>query len=331
MKIAILGSNSFSGSHMVNYILENTNYEVIGISRSPEYNPIFLPYLYKKQKSGRFVFYQYDVNKNLNQIMDLLDKEKPEIIVNYAAQGEVRTSWKYPEQWFQTNCMALVALTNKLKDKKYIKRYIHISTPEVYGSCSGRIKENFIYQPSTPYAASKAAGDLFLITLAKSQNFPVVLTRAANVYGIHQQVYRIIPRTIAYLKLGKKIQLHGGGLAKRAFIHIKDNCDAVLKIIYTKNPSLVYHLSSNDGLRSIKDIVKFICEKMGHDFDKCVESVEKPLGQDAVYDLDSSKAKTELDWEPRISLQQGIKEVIRWIEDNWKKIQKLPLQYVHKI
>lgn len=330
MKIVVLGSNSFSGSHLVDYLLENTSAEIIGISRSPENDPVFLPYLYQKTRSQRFRFFQFDINKDRKAILELFDSEKPEIIVNYAAQGEVRTSWKYPEQWFQTNTMAFVGLLTELKDRKYIRKYIQASTPEVYGSCDGRVKENFNYLPSTPYAVSKAACDMYLVALAKSFNFPVVMTRAANVYGIHQQLYRIIPRTIIYLKLGKTIELHGGGNMKRGFIHIRDDCDAVLKIINSERPSLVYHLSPDDGLRTIRDIVKYICHKTGHDFSRSTRDVDAPVGQDTVYDLDSSLAKRELGWSPKVSFEAGVDETIRWIDDNWDVIKDKPFEYIHK-
>src|SRR3990167_7715072 len=114
MKALILGSNSFTGAHFANYLLENTNLEVIGLSRSEEYKPIFLPYLYKKNKSNRFTFHKLDVNQDTKEILNLIDNEKPEFVINYAAQGEVRNSWNAPEQWFQTNSMGVVKIANHL-------------------------------------------------------------------------------------------------------------------------------------------------------------------------------------------------------------------------
>ena len=330
-KVAVLGSNSFTGSHFINYVLENTPAEVIGISRSPEYNPLFLPYLYKKKRPSRFRFHQLDLTKDFDKIINLLDKEKPDVIINYAAQGEVRNSWKWPEQWFQTNCMAVVKLTNALKDKPYLKRYVAISTPEVYGSTKKNIVENFNFCPSTPYAASKLAGDLFLFTLYKKYGFPVIMTRSANVYGIHQQLYRIIPRTIIYLKLGKKIPLHGGGRSVRSFIHVRDVADAAWRAITQGKNGGVYHLAPEKGEISIKDLVKLVCELMDCDFEASVELIDENFGQDAMYSLDSSKARKELGWKSETSLKKGIKEMIKWIDENFEEIKKQPLDYIHKI
>ena len=331
MKALILGSNSFTGGHFVNYLLEKTDLNVIGVSRSAEYKPIFLPYLYKKNKSNRFQFHKLDVNQDTKEILNLIDNEKPEIVVNYAAQGEVRNSWNAPEQWFNTNALGVVKIANYLAGKPYFKKYVSISTPEVYGSTEKDLKENHNYFPSTPYAASKLSGDLFLFTLLKKYDFPVVFTRSANVYGIHQQLYRIIPRTIIFLKLGNKIQLHGGGEAVRSFIHIRDIADATWKAInYGKNGE-VYHLAPDNEEISIKDLVQLICEMMGYDFDKSVEYIEENFGQDAMYSLNSDKARKELGWKPNVSLKEGIQEMVQWIDENFEEIKKEPLSYVHKV
>jgi len=329
-KVAVIGSNSFTGAHFVNYVLENTDAEVLGISRSPEYSSLFLPYLYKKKRPERFHFHQLDVWNDFDKIISLFDKEKPEVVVNYAAQGEVRNSWNWPEQWFQTNCLAVVKLANALKDKDYIKRYVSISTPEVYGSTEKNMKENFNFKPSTPYAASKLAGDLFLMTLFKKYNFPVVMTRSANVYGIHQQLYRIIPRTIIYLKLGKKIQLHNQGKTIRSFVHVRDVADGAWRAITQGKNGNAYHLALQDEEITIKELVKMICEMMNHDFKQSTEMVKENFGQDEMYSLDSGKARKELGWKPRITLKEGIKEMIKWVDDNWEEIQKQPLEYIHK-
>jgi dTDP-glucose 4,6-dehydratase len=329
--VVIIGSNSFSGSHLVNHILENTNDNVIGISRSAEYKHIFLPYLYKKDKPKKFQFYQLDLNRDLKKIFSIIDRTKPEIIVNFAAQGEVQHSWEHPDHWFKTNSLGTVNLTNGLKDRDFINKYVHISTPEVYGSCSGVIKEDLnYYNPSTSYAASKASGDLFILSLGKTWNFPFIMIRSTNVYGIHQQLYRIIPRSIIFLKMGKKIMLHGGGEAIKSFIHIRDVVSGIFKAYNHDKTGILYHLSPDNEGYSVKKIVKIICEKMGYDFEKSTTNINDRKGQDARYVIDSKKAQNDLDWKPKINLEKGIDEMINWIEENWNVILKEPLEYIHK-
>lgn len=327
-KVLIIGSNSFSGSHLVYYFLENTDCEVIGISRSQEYSSIFLPYLYKKKKRpDRFTFYQMDINKDLRQIVNLIDQEKPEVIINFAAQGNVQYSWTNPEHWFRTNCLGIANLADNLKNKRYIKKYIQVSTPEVYGPCENFKENSNYYNPTTPYAASKAAGDLFLSALFKKYNFPVSFIRSTNVYGIHQQLYRIVPRSVIYVKKGWKIPLHNGGEVMRSFVHITDVVDGIYKVMQKGRAGDVYHFSSKP--LPIKNLVEKVCDKMKADFKDSVE-LSAARNPDFVYDLNCDKARKELNWKPKVSLDSGIKEVIDWINHNWQEVLDSPLEYVHK-
>ena len=223
-KIAVIGSNSFSGASFVLSALE-AGFEVVGISRSQKPHAVFLPYEF----SGKEIaFHKLDLNHDLEKIMNVIKLKKPEYIVNFAAQSMVAQSWENPDHWFNTNLVSTVRLHDELRHCDFLKKYVHISTPEVYGNCEGHIKEKNSYYPSTPYAVSRAAADMSLHTFFDSYNFPVVFTRAANVYGPGQQLYRIIPRTILYIKMGKKLQLHGGGTSERSFIHMKDVSEATL-------------------------------------------------------------------------------------------------------
>jgi dTDP-glucose 4,6-dehydratase len=327
--ILIIGSNSFTGSHLVDHSLEK-GYKVIGISRSDEYSKVMLPYLYRKTNNNNFSFFKLDVNKDLKQILKICDAHEPSIIANFAAQGEVRTSWKKPSQWYETNTLSIVKLTDELRKKAYLKKYLTASTPEVYGSTSDNMKENNNFSPSTPYAASKLAGDLHLLTMFKRYNFPVVFTRSANVYGIHQQLYRIIPRTIIYLKMKKNIQLHGCGKSERSFIHIRDVARASLQVAEKGFNGDSYHISPHGDDVSIYSLVKNICEMMNYDFKTNVELIDQNYGQDSKYSISSSKIRNELSWEPSVSLNEGISEMINWVNDNWSEIKKMPLEYIHK-
>ncbi len=326
-KVAVIGSNSFSGADFVDLLLEQGEYEVTGMSRSPEKSDLFLPY--KRRRSPNFRFHQLDLNKDGDKIVDVLDSVKPEYIVNFAAQSEVGPSWENPEHWFQTNAVALSKLTNALRKRDYLKRYVHISSPEVYGTCSGTVLESAPLNPSTPYAASKAAADLMLFTLVKNFNFPLVMIRSTNVYGAHQQLWKIIPRAVINIKSGKKIQLHGGGKAVKSYIHIRDISNGELAaMLYGKDGS-IYHLSPDAGI-SVRRVVELICSNMDCDFEKIAVAVEERLGQDAAYVIDSTRARTELKWAPKVTIEQGLSAVIDWVNKDWDRIQKESLEYVHQ-
>ncbi len=327
MKVVVIGSNSFSGTTYADYCLEQ-GAEVIGMSRSAEPHEAFLPHRWGDKQSA-FRFYPYDLNHHLDEIMALIEKERPAYVVNFAAQSMVGQSWQFPEHWFQTNVVSTVKLHNKLRQCDWLDRYVHVTTPEVYGSTEGKIDETTRFNPSTPYAVSRAAADMSLKTFFDAYQFPVVFTRAANVYGPGQPLYRIIPRTIFFIRTGRKLGLQGGGLSMRSFIHMRDVSDATWRIMKDGKPGETYHIST-DRFISIRGLVELICAKMGADFDASVEITPDRLGKDSLYALDSTKLRETLGWQDRISLEDGLDECIAWIERFLDDLKTQPADYIHK-
>jgi dTDP-glucose 4,6-dehydratase len=327
-KIVVLGANSFSGQDFVDLLLDDPNNEVIGVSRSAERSALFLKYKSRLDLS-HYRYHQFDFNHDTGKLLALLDAEQPGQIVNFAAQSEVAPSWEHPEHWFQTNTVSLALLVNHLRQQKYLRRYLHISSPEVYGTCVGTVTEATPMNPSTPYAASKAAADFLLRTYHKQFGFPLVTIRATNVYGARQQLFKIIPRSAIYVKLGKKIQLHGGGKAVKSYIHIRDVSRGELAVLERGQLGQIYHLSPDRGV-AVRNVVETICNSMGRNFAEATTVVEERPGQDAAYVIDSTRARTELGWSPQIGLQEGLTEVSRWVEENWVEITQQSLEYQHK-
>jgi len=329
-KIFVIGSNSFSGASFIDYAL-GCGATVAGVSRSPESVAVFLPYKWKNRRAdlGRFRFEQLDLNRDTDRIAAAIQEFAPDYVVNFAAQSMVAESWLHPEHWYQTNVVANVRLHEKIRRFGFLKKYVHVSTPEVYGSCSGNVTESAPFNPSTPYAASRAACDLHLTTFFRNYHFPVVFTRAANVYGAGQQLYRIIPRTILFVKIGRRLPLHGGGRSLRSFIHIRDVADGTLRAARQGPPGEVYHLSTAPHV-SIRELVTMICGKLGVAFDEVVEVVDDRPGKDAAYLLDSTKARRTLGWADSITLEKGIDETIAWVTENLDELKKQCLDYIHK-
>ena len=325
-RIFVIGSNSFSGASFVAHALAG-GAEVMGSSRSPEPSQVFLPYRWMPH--DRFRFHQLDLNHDLPKLMAVMDDFKPDYVVNFAAQSMVPQSWKAPADWFMTNVVSMVRLHDELRTRSYMKKYVQISTPEVYGSTQGSIREDAPYNPSTPYAVSKAACDMSLMTFVKAYNFPVVFTRAANVCGPGQQLYRIIPRTVFSILAGEKLKLQGGGTSVRSFIHMGDVSEGTLLAARRGKPGDIFHLSTDRRI-SIRALVEEICRQMKVEFNQHVEVAEARLGLDAAYLLDWSKARTELGWAPKISLEQIVTETVDWMKTRWEEIRKQPLDYIHK-
>lgn len=325
--IAVLGANSFSGQDFVNLLLEDPANRVLGISRSPLRSAAFIGPRMRDPKSA-FRYEQLDLNRDMPRLLQRLDEERPEWIANFAAQSEVGPSWEHPEQWFRTNCVALAELVNHLRGCDYLQRYLHVSSPEVYGTCRGTVDETAAMNPSTPYAASKAAADMLLETYRRHFDFPLLTVRATNVYGARQQLHKIIPRSVIFLRLGRRIPLHGGGRAVKSYIHIRDVSRGELAILQQGAPGGIYHLSPGAGV-AVRDVVRLVCDRLGVSFEDATESVDDRLGQDAAYVIDSSRARGELGWSPEVSLADGLDEVVRWVEEYWDEIQTLPLEYRH--
>lgn len=328
-RIAVIGSNSFSGASFVRHCLAQ-GLTVLGASRSAEPAACFLPYrwLPAAQQQG-FRFLQADLNHDLDALMAALAAFKPAAVVNFAAQGMVAQSWQQPGHWYQTNVVANVLFHDRLRREPWLERYVHVSTPEVYGSTGGVVTEDAPFHPSTPYAASRAACDLHLRTFAAQYRFPVNWTRSANVYGPGQQLYRIIPRTILSIKLGEKLQLHGGGHSVRSFIHIDDVATATLAIARHAAVGECYHLSTPRFI-SIRELVEMICRMMGASFADVVEIVDDRPGKDAAYTLDSTKARTALGWRDTVTLEDGLRSTVAWVEEHLTEIRRQPLDYIHK-
>lgn len=327
----VIGSNSFSGAHFIDYVLrDNPSAMIAAVSRSDEYESIFLPY--KQTAPARVRFHQLNLNYDTDRIVSLAQELEADYIVNFAAQGMVAESWENPEQWFQTNCISLVTLADRLVHEKVnLKRFVQISSPEVYGSSRGETEENVRFSPSSPYAAAKAAGDLGLYPFFLHKGLPLVYTRATNVYGRCQQPYRIIPRIVLAVRNGEKMQLHGGGRAVKSYIHIRDVCDATLRAARNGRNGEVYHISPDGNGISIYDLVEKICGRMGQKMDDYVEIANERPGQDPAYVINSDKIRRELDWCPQIRLEEGIDEVISWVDDNYTELSEVPHQYVHKV
>ncbi|QPH52612.1 GDP-mannose 4,6-dehydratase [Pontivivens ytuae] len=326
-RFLVLGSNSFSGATFCDF-LAASGIDVIATSRSPEAPTPLLPYKWQ-ERPGAVRFERIDINHDLDALEALLKQEQITHVVNFAAQSMVGESWQNPDHWMMTNVVSTVRLHERLRGHRFLERYVHITTPEVYGSTDGWVNEDAPFNPSTPYAVSRAAGDMSLRTYVDTHDFPAVSTRAANVYGPGQQLYRIIPRTVFAALGGQKLRLDGGGKSVRVFVHMTDVSDATLRIARQGRIGETYHISGYE-LVSIRRLVEMILERLGRNFDECVEIGPDRPGKDAAYTLDSVKLRTELGWRDRTSLAEGIDDIVSWAERFRNALPDLPHKYEHR-
>ena len=328
--IIVLGSNSFAGSSFINYAL-NKNCKIIGISRSKEKSKLRLKYKNNPLKKKNFSFYKLDINNDIYKIIKIIKKiKKPVFIIDFAGQGMVAESWDKPSQWFKTNVISKINFIEELKKIK-IKKYIRISTPEVYGSSSKMLLEENAYNPTTPYALTHTTIDEYLKLQKKEFNFPVLILRFSNFYGEYQPIYRIIPKTIISILKRKKLSLHGGGLSIRSFIYIDDFSNAIFKAINLQTQKQMILNVSSKEIITIKELVKKICKKMSTNYKNIVKISKDRRAKDKKYFMNSKKAKNILKWDNKISLDQGLNNTIKWYVKNFNKIKKFNENYIHKI
>jgi len=326
-KYLVIGSNSFSGASFVDHLLSR-GLDVIGTSRSAEVAAPFRIYGWQR-RPGSFRFEQIDLNRDLDDLQALMDSERPTHIVNFAAQSMVGESWRNPDHWMMTNVVSTVRLHERLRHLDFLERYVHVTTPEVYGSTSGWVTEDHRFNPSTPYAVSRAAGDMSLKTYFDAYGFPVLFTRAANVFGPGQQLYRIVPRTIFFALTGQRLQLHGGGHSERSFIHAQDVAEATEMIAERGRLGATYHISTTRSI-SIRALVRMILDRLGKPFDDCVEVSGERLGKDQAYMLDTTKLRGELGWSETIDLETGVEQTIDWVQRFFDALGEQPKNYIHR-
>ena len=326
-RFLVIGSNSFSGATFIKHLLDKGS-SVIGASRSVEPHRVLLPYRWLDD-TRRFSFRQIDINHQLAELVETIKDLQPQYVVNFSAQGMVAQSWLTPEHWYQTNVVGQVKLHDQLRRLPFLKKYVHVTTPEAYGSTDGWVKESFHFAPSTPYAVSRAACDLHLMSFFRAYQFPVCFTRAANVYGPGQQLYRIIPRAMLYARLGRKMELHGGGHSIRSFIHMSDVADATYRIALEGVAGESYHISTRETV-SIRALVEKVCALTNTPFAELAAVSGDRLGKDQAYLLDSAKVRHDLGWSDRVGLDEGLRETLGWVDANLDVLKTLPPDYVHK-
>lgn len=324
-KYAILGGGGSFGLHTCKYLLEQKDTEkVLSIGRNtPKPEPFSLNI---GTDDKRYSYHSYHVTHELDLMLELLDREKPETIVNYAAQGEGAVSWKNSWRFFETNSMALARLTEELMKRSYLKRFIQIGTSELYGSVEGPAKEDAPIKPTSPYAASKAAFDLHLVSIYKVLKFPMNIIRPSNAYCPGQLLHRVIPKAVICGLTGKKLPLQGGGRAEKSYIHARDLARAI-HLVSEKAPlGTIYNAGPKNPI-SIRNLIEIVAKTMNIPFDTLCAITDDRLGQDSRYWLDSTAIQKDVGWQPVITLEEGIKEMVDWGKKYIVQLKEWPLEY----
>lgn len=308
-KIVITGGGGVFGNHFVKYLLDNSLAEsVISIGRSPYPSSPFS--LDVGLNDPRFQYIQLHLSFERERLWNLFCKEKPSVVVNFSALAYA-TSWDEPHLYFDTNVTAVAYLVDKLQHVDWFDRFVQIGTSELYGSVSSPASELSPVNPTSPYAVSKLAADMFLDTMHRTRGFPMNILRPSNAYGPGQLLYRVIPRAVYAALTNCKLPLQGGGMVKKSYMHAVDIAQALSLIIQKAPLGETYNVGPKDPV-SIGEIVRSVIQKCGKDPQEIVEVTPGRLGEDAVYWLDSSKIINSLGYRETISLNRGLDQMVEW-------------------
>lgn len=269
----------------------------------------------------RYAFVQGDI-ADRPVIERVFREHQPEAVLNYAAETHVDRSILEPGQFVKTDVLGTFTLLDVARQHA-IKKYIQISTDEVFGSIAeGEFTETSAFEPSSPYAASKAGADHLVTAYGKTYGLPTIVTHACNVFGPYQHPEKFLPLMITNFLEGRKFPLYGDGLNVREWLYVPDHCIAIDGILQRGMPGQVYNLGSDERLTNL-DVVRKVLTALALDEDM-IERVNDRPGHDRRYAVNSTKVRVELGWRPTRTFDQGLTSTIRWYRENewwWRKVK----------
>ena len=318
--IIVTGGSGFIGSNLVNFLIKK-NFFVINIDKLT-YSSNKLAH--KKKSSKNYKFFKLDIS-NKKKIFSVVKRYKPAAIFNLAAETHVDRSIDGPKKFIETNIMGtfnLLEILRKLKKNKINTKLIHISTDEVYGDIltNKRSDENFRYEPSSPYSASKASADHLVKSYIRTYKINAVISNCCNNYGPYQFPEKLIPKMLFNIFNNRVLPVYAKGENSREWIHVNDHCEALLMLYLKGKSGESYNVGSGINLRNI-DLVKkllrlSILQNIMIGKKTKIKFVKDRPGHDFRYALNSGKIKKKLKWKAKININNGLRETIKWYFKN---------------
>ena len=309
MKLLVTGGLGFIGSNFILKFLEDDNNEVVNVDA--EFYGSDNRNLSKIKDSEKYNFVKGNISNK-----KLMEEQisKCDAIVNFAAESHVDRSINDANPFLVSNIRGAFTILDIITKQK--KRMIQISTDEVFGSLEkGTADEQSKFNPSSPYAATKAAAELLINSYITTFNSDVIITRCTNNFGPRQFPEKLIPKSILLAMNDRKIPIYGNGKNIRDWIFVNDHCDAIYDVLLKGKAGQSYNISANNELDNMK-IIKLILKYLGKSTD-LIEFVEDRPGHDFRYSLDSSKIRKEIDWKNSTNFEEGLYTTIEWFKSNY--------------
>ncbi len=325
--LIVTGGLGFIGSNLVKLLLKK-NYTVINIDKI-SYSSNF--YNLKNLENNRnYKFIKSDI-RDQKKLKSIFKKYKPSCIFNLAAETHVDRSIDSPKPFIESNIEGVFSLLEAFRFyyENNNSKLIHISTDEVYGDIkNGRTNEEYLYKPSSPYAASKASSDHLVYSYYRTFGIPAIITNCSNNYGPGQHPEKLIPKLIYNTINNIPLQIYGDGKNSREWIHVNDHCEALLKIFKNGKVGEFYNIGSNKNLNNLeitKKILKIASKKIKIGKNVKIKFVKDRPGHDKRYALNSNKIKKYLFWKSNIKIDQGLEKTFLWYLKNknfFKNVKK---------
>jgi dTDP-glucose 4,6-dehydratase len=315
MRLLVTGGCGFIGSNFIRYVLEHYQPEMITNLDALTYaGSLASTADFQSEFGARYEFFRSDIADAV-AIDEVLRNHSYFAVVNFAAESHVDRSITSPENFIHTNIVGTANLLEAAR-RHGVKRFVQISTDEVYGSLGeiGRFTEYSLLNPSSPYSASKASADLLVLAAYKTYGQDVVITRCSNNYGPYQFPEKLVPLAILRALADEPVPVYGDGLNVRDWIHVEDHCAAVFDVLMQGRSGEIYNVGA-DSERKNLDLVRMILSHLGKS-EKLIELVRDRPGHDRRYAIDPGKIRAEIGWKPLHNLERGLAETIDWYVQN---------------
>lgn len=314
--ILVTGGMGFIGSNFIWYLLKlDEEIKIVNVDKlTYAGNPENLKDV-NKLYSEQYVFYKNDIC-DFEAIDLIINKEKIDYIINFAAESHVDRSIDNPNLFCQTNIFGTQTLLNAAK-KNEIKKFLQISTDEVYGSLGFNdlpFTETTPLSPNSPYSASKASADLLVNSYFKTFNLPVNITRCSNNYGPYQFPEKFIPLTINNALNDKEVPVYGRGINVRDWLYVEDHCSAIFKVLLEGKFGEIYNIGGNSEISNVELANKLLT--MLKKPESLIKFVKDRPGHDLRYAINHTKITKELDWKPKVKFEEGLKRTVQWYTNN---------------
>ena len=321
INVVVTGGLGFIGSNLIELLIKK-KFNVINIDKETYSSNFYNTKNFCNSPNYKFV--KCDLNESL-KLKKIIFKHRPRCIFNLAAETHVDRSIESPKNFIESNILGVFSLLEIFKEysKTYNKsRLIHISTDEVYGDIiNGRSDENYKYQPSSPYAASKASSDHLVSSYFKTYNIPVIITNCSNNYGPKQHPEKLIPKLIYNILQNKSLPIYGNGKNSREWIYVEDHCEALIRVFQKGKIGEFYNIGSNKNLDNIeisKSLIKVSKNKIQLGNKVKITFIKDRPGHDIRYALNSNKIISKLKWKPKTTFDKGLTLTFNWYLENIK-------------